>query len=453
MSLYKNDKNQCNGLYFQREFSHHPLASESRIFDRLSSPSTACDLLQASTSFHGNQKLNLSAFIPMPLLEEDKQYLIEPLYHGVLSKEASSRLATIEAPCIRLLASLWHCGNPHQATGCSTTDVADASFLAGMAMKWNWRNERRKQGLSDAKPNLVLGENAHASWETFCRHHQVELRKIPMVAKGHIMDIQRAIQQCDENTIGVIAVLGSLFTGEYEPIEALNHEIEILNHKKNLYIPLHVDASSGGFIVPFLHPELPWDFQLSCVKSITASGHQSRAVHPGIGWILWKDASQVPPDLINHGEKGLETQAHFTFSFSRPKKQIIAEYYDFLRSGKDDFQRAQKNCQKITNYLAEKIKAMGVFKLVSEGHHLPVLTWTLKTPLSFTLKNLSERLHSNGWSIPVYTIHYHQEKIQVLRAVIREDFSYELADLLIADIHRALSHFKQKDDSKDNAAA
>jgi glutamate decarboxylase len=436
MPLRKKPNNQYDTMPTSVYGSPSPAPVVNNTPENLTpSPRTAYDLLQSETYCHGNEALNLATFITTALDAESKQHIVEFIDHSA-PLQRMKKLQDLETPCVQLLAKLWNNPFSDKAVGCATTDASEACMLAGLSMLQQWKMHTA----DSSKPNLVLSSNAQAGWEKFCQCWHIEMREAPMASHHYVMDPNKAIQLCDENTIGIVAVLGGSLTGEYEPIQALDHALSTLNQRKEWNIPLHVDATNGGLITPFLQPQLTWDFRLSCVTSIHAAGHQSsNTIHPGIGWIVWRHADDLQEDAYS-----------FSSRFSKPKASIIAQYYDFLQWGIEKHQRTQQTCQHIAMYIAEKINQMGPFKLLSDGRDLPVFAWTLKRNLNFTLHDLAERLHYCGWAIPVYAIPGEPESV-VLRAVIREGFSYELADLLIGDLHRCLSHFKQQSDADESA--
>ncbi len=454
MPLRKIDKNQYDTLltptYGSRLFDEP--VPKYKLPESEMPPRAAYDLIHDQLILDGNSKLNLATFVTTWMEPEAKQLMAETFDKNMVDKDEYPQTADIEERCIHILADLWHCPAAQDTIGCSTTGSSEACMLAGMAMKWQWRKRMSQQGKATDKPNLVMGINVQVCWEKFCRYWDIEMRQVPMEQGRYTISPDEAIKLCDENTIGVIGILGSTFTGEYEPIKQLNDALERLNKKTNWEIPIHVDAASGGFIAPFIQPDLVWDFQLPWVKSINASGHKYGLVYPGVGWVIWRDRSDLPEDLIFNVNYLGGQMPTFALNFSRPGSQIIAQYYNFLRLGRDGYQRIQQNCQDICMYLAERIQTMGPFELLSNGTDLPVFTWKMKQSLNFSLFDLTERLRYSGWLLPAYTLPDNLQDTIVVRAVIREGFSRELADLLIADIHRALSHFKHQSDYKATGA-
>jgi len=317
-------------------------------------------------------------------------------------------------------------------------------MLGGMALKWNWRERRKRQGKPTDKPNMVMGIDVQVCWEKFCRYWDVEPRYVPMEQGRYIVNAKEVTNLIDENTIGVVAILGTTFTGQYEPIKEINNALDKLNNKTGWDVPIHVDAASGGFVAPFIQPKLKWDFRLKWVKSINVSGHKYGLVYPGVGWIIWRDWNELPKDLVfNVNYLGGEMPT-FALNFSRPGNQVLAQYYNFLRLGKTGFTNIMQTLQDTALYLSEQIEKLGPFELVTRGDDLPVFAVKLKDESSFSVFDFSEIIRGRGWLIPAYTLPPNNQEEAVLRIVIKEGFSHDMANLLIDDFKRTLKHFENQ---------
>ena len=223
----------------------------------------------------GNARQNLATFCQTWEEPEVHQLMNECLDKNMIDKDEYPQTAAIEERCVHMLADLWNSPEAADTTGCSTTGSSEAAMLGGMAMKWRWRAQRRAEGKSTDKPNMVCGP-VQICWEKFARYWDVEIRQIPMEKGRLIMTPEEAIKRCDENTIGVVPTLGVTFTGQFEPVEAVSKALDDLQKSQGLDIPIHVDGASGGFLAPFCAPDVVWDFRLPRVKSINASGSQIR---------------------------------------------------------------------------------------------------------------------------------------------------------------------------------
>ncbi|MFI5064478.1 MAG: glutamate decarboxylase, partial [Streptosporangiales bacterium] len=286
-------------------------------------------------------------------------------------------------------------------------------------------------------PNLVMGTNVQVCWDKFCRYWQVEPRMVPMEPGRLHLRGPEAAAQCDENTIGVVAVLGSTMDGSYEPVAEIAAELDRRHAAGGPDVPIHVDAASGGFVAPFLHQDLSWDFRVPRVASINASGHKYGLVYPGVGWVVWRDGDALPGDLVFKVNYLGGEMPTFALNFSRSGSNVAAQYYNFLRLGFDGYQRIQQACQDVALHLSGEISRMDVFELLSDGSDLPVFAFRIADPdAGFTVFDLSERLRSRGWLVPAYTFPANLTDTAVLRIVVRNGFSKDLANLLLADIRR-----------------
>jgi len=314
-------------------------------------------------------------------------------------------------------------------------------MLGGMALLWRWR--ARQGNAAAARPNLVMGANVQVCWEKFCRYWQVEPRMVPMEPGRLHLTGPGAAARCDENTIGVVAVMGSTQDGSYEPVLQISEALDRLQADKQLDVPIHVDGASGGFVAPFLHQHLSWDFRVPRVQSINASGHKYGLVYPGVGWIVWREPAALPEDLIFRVNYLGGDMPTFALNFSRPGGHVAAQYYNFVRLGFDGYRRVQQNCQDIALYLSGEIAGIGPFELLTDGSDLPVFAVKLRHDVSaYTVFDISERLRQRGWLVPAYTFPENLTNISVLRFVIRNGFSKDLASLLADDIRTHVKYLE-----------
>jgi len=400
-------------------------------------PGTALQAVRDELTLDGNARLNLATFVTTWMEPQAEQLMTECLSKNMIDKDEYPQTAELESRCVNILADLWHAPAGSAATGCSTTGSSEACMLGGMALLWRWRARRRAGGADASRPNLVMGANVQVCWEKFCRYWEVEPRKVPMEPGRLHLRGPQAAAQCDENTIGVVAILGSTMDGSYEPVGEISAELDRLAAAGGPDVPIHVDAASGGFVAPFLQPELIWDFQVPRVASINASGHKYGLVYPGVGWAVWRDAAYLPEDLVFKVNYLGGEMPTFALNFSRSGANVAAQYYNFLRLGFEGYQRIQQACQEVALHLSAEIARIGPFELLTEGHDLPVLAFRVRdddTP--FTVFDLSERLRSRGWLVPAYTFPENMTSTAVLRVVVRNGFSRDLADVLISDLRK-----------------
>jgi glutamate decarboxylase len=405
-------------------------------------PSTAYHLIHDELILDGSSRFNLATFCGTWMEPEAHKLMSETFDKNMVDKDEYPQTAELEMRCVHMLAKLWHSPDPDNTLGTSTIGSSEACMLGGLGLKWAWRAKRQKQGLPTDRPNLVTGTNTQVCWHKFTRYFDVEDRPVPLEGDSWVTDPERAAAACDENTIGVVAILGSTFTGDYENVKALSDALDRLQERTGLDIPIHVDGASGAFVAPFLQPDLLWDFNLPRVKSINASGHKYGLVYPGVGWIIWREAKDLHPDLIFNVDYLGGTMPTLAINFSRPASQVVAQYYNLIRLGKSGYRAIHQACQDVAVGLAKKIEALGPFHLLSDGRSLPVFAWALKDhSLNWTLYDLADRLRDRGWQVPAYRMPANREDLVVQRIVVRNGFTHDLGDMLIRDIQRHLDWF------------
>ncbi|WP_414040398.1 glutamate decarboxylase [Acidithiobacillus sp. M4-SHS-6] len=400
---------------------------------------TAYQLIHDELMLDGNARLNLATFVTTWMEPEAEKLMAETFDKNMIDKDEYPQTAEIETRCVNMLSRLFNANPAEKPVGVSAIGSSEAVMLAGMAMKWRWRKNRQKKGLGTDKPNLVMGRNVQVVWEKFCRYWEVEPRYIPMKNDRYTLTSDEVLAVLDENSIGVVAVLGTTFTGEFDPVKEIHDAVVTYNQQNGLQIPVHVDAASGGFVAPFLQPDLPWDFRLPNVVSINTSGHKYGLVYPGVGWALWRGEAFLPEELVFHVNYLGGDMPTFTLNFSRPGNQIVGQYYNLLRLGREGYTRIMSNLRDIASWLAGEIAQIGPLRLLSDGTAIPVFAVRLTDPQSYSVFDISERLRIHGWQVPAYTLPEHAEKIAVLRLVIREGFSRDMAGLLLQDIKNTIT--------------
>jgi len=393
----------------------------------------------------GNSRQNLATFCQTWLEPEVKQLMTETLDKNMIDKDEYPQTAAIEERCVHMLADLWNSPDAANTIGTSTTGSSEAAMLGGLAMLWNWRAKRKAEGKPTDKPNLVTGP-VQICWHKFTRYWDVEHREIP-VERGRLIMTEDVVRSyVDENTIGVVPTLGSTYTGAYEPVRAISDVLDALQAETGLDVPIHVDGASGGFLAPFTAPDIEWDFRLPRVKSINASGHKFGLAPLGVGWVVWRDAADLPDELIfnvNYLGGNMPTLA---LNFSRPGGPVVAQYYNFLRLGKEGYRKVQQSCYETAMYLADEIGKLEHFEIINDGSPqagIPAVSWKLKEGVEhpFTLFDLADRLRARGWQVPAYTMPANCEDLAVQRILVRVGFSRDEASLLMSDYRDAIAHF------------
>jgi glutamate decarboxylase len=407
-------------------------------------PDTAYHLIHDELILDGSSRFNLATFCGTWMEPEAERLMSETFDKNMIDKDEYPQTAELESRCVHMLAELWNSPDPAGTIGASTIGSSEACMLGGLALKWSWREKMRRLGKPFDRPNLVLGADTQVCWHKFLRYWDVEERSVSLEGDRFTSDPERAAAMCDENTIGVVSVLGSTFTGDYEDVRALNAALDNLQSRTGLDIPIHVDGASGAFVAPFLQPALVWDFRLPRVKSINTSGHKYGLVYPGVGWIIWRKAADLHPDLIFHVDYLGGTMPTLAINFSRPASQVVAQYYNLIRLGRAGYRAIHEACQEVATYLAEQIATLGPFELVSWAKDLPVFAWKLKEPKHWSLYDLADRLRDRGWQVPAYRMPPNREDLVVQRVVVRNGFTRDLADMLLRDIRRHLDWFEMQ---------
>ena len=427
--------------YGSRTMDH--TISKYRLPDDEMPAQTAYQLIHDELMLDGNARLNLATFVTTWMEPEAEKLMAETFDKNMIDKDEYPQTAEIETRCVNMLARLFNAHPDEHPVGVSAIGSSEAVMLAGMALKWNWRKRREKAGASAATPNLVMGRSVQVVWEKFCRYWEVEPRYIPMHEDRYTLKSEEVLALVDENTIGVVTVLGTTFTGEFDPIAEIHDALVVHNQKTGLQVPIHVDAASGGFVAPFLQPNLLWDFRLPNVVSINTSGHKYGLVYPGVGWALWRGEAHLPEELVFHVNYLGGDMPTFTLNFSRPGNQIIGQYYNLLRLGRASYTRIMRNLRDTALWLSRSIARMGPFVLLSDGSSIPVFAMRLKDSSRFTVFDLSRQLRMRGWQVPAYTLPEDATELAVLRLVIREGFSRDMADLLLKDLKQAVTDLEQ----------
>jgi glutamate decarboxylase len=409
-------------------------------------PDHICQAVRDELMLDGNSRQNLATFCQTWLEPQVHRLMDDCIDKNMIDKDEYPQTAEIEARCVRMLADLWNAPDCATTLGCSTTGSSEAAMLGGLAMIRRWREKARARGDDAARPNLITGP-VQICWHKFARYWDVELREIPMARGRLLMTPEEVVARCDQNTIGVVPTLGVTFTGEYEPVEAVAEALDRLQRERGLDIPIHVDGASGGFLAPFCAPELRWDFRLTRVKSINASGHKFGLAPLGVGWIVWREAQDLPRELIfdvNYLGGDMPT---FALNFSRPGGQVVSQYYNFLRLGKTGYRELHGACYETARFLAGEIRKMGPFDILFGGDPLtgiPAVSWTLRpeSGAKFNLYDLADRLTNHGWQVPAYSLEPDRQDLVVQRVLVRRGVSMDLAECLVADMQRALAYFE-----------
>jgi len=427
--------------------STNPIPS-LRLPDDAMEPAAAYRFIHDELMLDGSSRLNLATFVTTWMDPEAEKLMAETFDKNMIDKDEYPATAAIESRCIAMVADLFHAENLRDddaasAIGATTVGSSEAVMLAGLALKWRWKQRCAAKGKDAWKtrtPNLVMGSNVQVVWEKFCRYFEVEPRYIPMTEDCFVITPEKVLEYVDEDTIGVVTILGTTYTGELEPIAEICAALDKLQKGKGLDVPVHVDAASGGFVVPFLHPDLKWDFRLPRVASINVSGHKYGLTYPGIGFVVWRNADQLPDDLIFRVNYLGGDMPTFTLNFSKGGNQVVGQYYNFLRLGRAGYTTVMQCLSDTAKWFAGQLAESKHFDVITDGTKIPVVAFKLSGDFGYTEFDVSASLRSYGWQVPAYTMPPGAENISVLRVVVREGFSADLARSLWEDLHAVLGH-------------
>jgi glutamate decarboxylase len=428
---------------FGTTFLPHPLP-KYKFPQRETDPDAAYQLVHDELLLDGNSRQNLATFCQTWVEPQIQKLMDECLGKNLIDKDEYPQTAELESRCVHMLSDLWNSPDAANSRGCSTSGSSEAAMLAGLAMKTRWQKKRREAGRPAARANLICGL-AHTCWPMFARYFGVELRQIPCQGSRLLMSPEEVIKRCDENTIGVVPTLGATYTLQYEPVQKVALALDDLEEEQGLDIPLHVDAASGGFIAPFIHPTTIWDFRIPRVRSINASGHKFGLAPLGCGWIVWRGPHDLPEELIFNVKYLGGGMRIFSLNFSRPAGAVVAQYYNFVRLGHGGYTRITQSCADVASWLADQLRTEQMLDVIYDGRNgIPGCTWTIdrNNDHGFTLYDLSNQLRIKGWQVPAYRLPKNREDLVVQRVLTRLGVSRDLAGSLMEDIRNSIKQLK-----------
>lgn len=420
---------------------------KSRLPAEESLPETAYQIVHDEAMLDGNARRNLATFVGTWMDDHAARIYAETADKNMIDKDEYPQTAAIEARCWTMLADLWNAPDPHNTIGTSTIGSSEACMLGGLALKRRWQAKRRAAGQSTEKPNLVMSSAVQVCWEKFCNYFEVEPRYVPITEEHRQLDGHDLASYVDENTIGVVAIMGVTYTGAYEPVQKIAAALDEIAADTGADVPIHVDGASGAMIAPFCQPDLVWDFRIERVASISTSGHKYGLVYPGVGWVVWRDRAALPEELIFYVSYLGGNMPTLALNFSRPGAQVLLQYYMFLRLGFEGYRRVQQETLDVAQYLARELGKIPAFELWNDAADIPVFAWRIKQGHTDTwnLYDLSDRLRMRGWLIPAYPMPDNLTDLTVQRIVVRNGLSHDLATALVTDIKTEVDYLEQLD--------
>lgn len=411
-------------------------------------PAAAYQLIVDELNLDGNPTLNLASFVTTWMEPEADRLALATMNRNFIDHDEYPQTEKIHERVVTILGQLLHAPADTQPVGTATVGSSEAIMLGLLAHKLSWRARRRAAGEPIDRPNVVMGADVHTCWEKFAAYFDVEARVVPMERGSYTLGPEEAEPFIDENTIAVGAVMGTTYTGGLDDIGGLAALLDELEEHHGWQIPIHVDAASGGFLLPFVRPELEWDFRLPRVRSINVSNHKYGLVYPGMGALLFRDSSALPDEMVFNITYLGGSMPNCSLNFSRSASPIVLQYYNFLRLGRSGYRRIMANAVANARELSDRLVDTGVFESLSQGSGLPIVALRLKGPDEggppLTAEQMADELRRRGWIIPAYHLPANASDVGVLRMVVKENFSRELADDLLADMDAVLG---RRDDS------
>lgn len=423
-------------VYAGRSFSHQ--VPKYRLPEHGMSADAAYQLVHDELNLDGNPALNLASFVTSWMEPQADRLARETLAKNMIDQDEYPQTQAVHERVVSMIGRLLHAPAGGQPTGTATIGSSEAIMLAMLAHKRSWQRRREAAGLPADEPNMVMGADVHTCWEKFARYFEVQARVVPMREGRYTISAEQVQPLLDERTIAVAGVLGTTFTGQMDDLASIDALLAGLREQRGWHIPLHVDAASGGFVVPFSQPELEWDFRLSQVRSINISNHKFGLVYPGMGTVVFRDRSDLPEELVFHINYLGGDMPNYSLNFSRPSSSVVLQYFNFLRLGHSGYEQIVKNVLANAQALAHKLAAIDGLELLNYGSTFPIVALRAADPHDTDLAQLSHRLRERGWIVPAYTLPPDAQHLEVLRIVVKESFSRDMVDMLAHDIHAAL---------------
>lgn len=407
-------------------------------------PRIAQQLVLDELNLDGNTRLNMASFVTTWMEPEADRLILEAMRKNFIDLDEYGQTAEIHKRCVNIIARLLHAPDPQNSapiyTGSSTVGSSEAILLAVLAMKLRWRAVAAKHALKN--PNLVFGANAHIVWTKACFYFDIEARIAPVSPDCLVLTPDRMLPLVDDCTIGVALMFASTINGQYEDVLAVHEALSRLNAQRQhnafkFEVPIHVDAASGGFVAPFVTPDLIWDFRLPLVKSINISGHKFGLVYAGVGWVLFREAADLPEEMVFHINYLGGDQAHFGLNFSKSASNVIAQYYNLVRYGFEGY-RAVLNAQMANaRFLRRELETHGSCKgrlRMVDKLDIPLVAFALEGGSRFSVYDVQDHLRQSGWIVPAYRCPRGAEQLEIMRVVVKQDFSHDMIQLFVQSL-------------------
>ncbi len=422
--------------YAARSFSHD--IPKYRLPAEGMSADAAYQLVHDELNLDGNPALNLASFVTSWMEPQANRLAVETLAKNMIDQDEYPQTEVVHRRVVSMIGRLFHAPAGSGSTGTATIGSSEAIMLAMLAHKRSWQRRREAEGKPTDNPNIVMGADVHTCWEKFARYFEVQARVVPMQEGRYTIGGEQVEPLLDERTIGVAGLLGTTFTGQMDDLASIDALLGRVESARGWRIPLHIDAASGGFLTPFCEPELEWDFRLARVRSINVSNHKFGLVYPGMGTVVFREQDDLPQELVFHINYLGGDMPNYSLNFSRPSNSVILQYFTFLRLGREGYSEIVASVMANAQALAGKLGAIDGLTLLNDASQFPIVVARAEDPEKLDLTLLSRLLRERGWIVPAYTLPPDAEHITVLRLVVKENFSRDMADMLAHDVRAAV---------------
>ncbi|HYM55563.1 MAG TPA: glutamate decarboxylase, partial [Solirubrobacteraceae bacterium] len=430
--------------YAGRSFSHD--IPKYRLPAAGMSADAAYQLVHDELNLDGNPALNLASFVTSWMEPQADRLAAETLAKNLIDQDEYPQTEVVHQRVVSMIGRLFHAPAHQRPTGTATIGSSEAIMLAMLAHKRSWQLRRQAAGLPADRPNMVMGADVHTCWEKFARYFEVEARVVPLQEGRYTIGAEEVRPLLDERTIAVAGLLGTTFTGQMDDLASIDELLQGVESERGWRIPLHVDAASGGFIVPFARPREEWDFRLPSVRSINVSNHKFGLVYPGMGTVVFRDASDLPEELVFHINYLGGDMPNYSLNFSRPSSSVILQYFAFLRLGRAGFEEIVASMLANARALAAKLGAIDGLEVITDGSAFPIVALRARATAAgpaVDLVLLSHLLRERGWIVPAYTLPPNADHVTVLRMVVKENFSRDMVDMLAHDLGLSMQALAQ----------
>lgn len=400
-------------------------------------------LILDELNLDGNPALNTATFVTTWMEPAADDLLLRTSNINFVDFDEYPMTCAVHQRVLNILARILNAPEEAQAVGTATIGSSEAIMLGLLAHKWTWKKRRQAEGKDFSSPNIIFGADVHSCWEKFALYFDVEMRVVPLQPGKYTIGPKDVAPLLDENTIAVGGVVGTTFTGQNDDFSGINDLLIKVKQERGWDIPIHVDGASGGFVMAFANPDTAWDFRLEQVRSINVSNHKFGLVYPGMGSIIFRDASDLPEELIFKINYLGGEMLNYSLNFSRSASPVYLQYYNFLRLGHEGYARIMGAIMENARYLEQRMLRSGKFELLTDAKYLPVIVLKLKDDSRYTVFQICRILRERGWVVPAYTLPPNAQEIAVMRVVVKENFSRDMAEMLAADMEEAVARLEQ----------